>query len=304
MHVTERNDPPTDRPAAGDATSPRSSTPPSGASPVAPGDADLPWKATAERRDLWGPVQAPLEGTVHTPTGSAVGRPRRRGAGRALLVGALAGVAVLAVGIGASLAAPALVVAAALGVGVVAGGGTAVVAQARRPARGEGIEQAPEPSDGPGRAVLEEVLTATAGSRERVRTLRATAPDPAAGPVLDRAGALLTRVEALSRSEELAARRPGDGGLALLEGTATRYLPELLDAAEDTTRFLATFEGSARQEALTNLRGIGEQLEVLGEGIEGVEHDVVAGVTRSLDVHAEFLRRRFADQHVTPLIDL
>src|SRR5699024_11399455 len=78
-------------------------------------------------------------------------------------------------------------------------------------------------------------------------------------------------------------------------GMATRYLPELVDAAEDTVGFLATFKGSARQEALDNLTSIDDQLTVLGEGLERIEHDVVAGVSHSLEVHSEFLRTRFAE---------
>ena len=90
----------------------------------------------------------------------------------------------------------------------------------------------------------------------------------------------------------------------MLEGMATRYVPELVDAASDTLGFLQTFEGSARQEALDNLGSIDRQLNVLAEGVEQIERDIVGGVSRSLEVHSEFLRTRFADQHLNPIIDV
>src|SRR5690625_4050377 len=74
--------------------------------PVAPGHRDLPWKATAERRDLWGPTQRPLEGKVHSPANTAsIGRPRRRPLvtfGVPVLVGGLIGIGALVLGLGAA----------------------------------------------------------------------------------------------------------------------------------------------------------------------------------------------------------
>src|SRR5699024_3365539 len=64
-------------PHSGSATSTGTGTPAAGRSTPAPGDQDLRWKATAERRDLWGPIQKPLQGTVHSPTSRSVGPARR-----------------------------------------------------------------------------------------------------------------------------------------------------------------------------------------------------------------------------------
>lgn len=264
--------------------------------PTAPGEQDLPWKATAERRDLWGPVEKPLEGTVHTP--GAPRRGRLLGLGLPLLLGVVAGAATLLLGIGGIGG-----IALAAGVGVVAAGGSGLAVRALRPEPPLLEPAGAEVADGT-RTLLEGILRDAAAGHERIAGLRASSRDAAVGPVLGRAEDLYTRIEALARTEEVQSRRPSDGGLALLEGMADRYVPELLDAVEDTAGFLATFAGAAREEALTNLRGIDEQLTVLGESLEEIEKDLVAGVTRSLDVHAEFLRTRFADHHVTPTIDL
>ena len=40
---------------------------------------------------------------------------------------------------------------------------------------------------------------------------------------------------------------------------------------------------------------------MLSEGIDRIENDIVSGVTRSLEVHSEFLRNRFADDRRDPL---
>ncbi|MDN6399732.1 MAG: hypothetical protein L0K01_04665, partial [Brachybacterium sp.] len=96
-------------------TRPGSETPTSSSAQTsAPGDQDLPWKAPAERRDLWGPVQKPLQGTVHSPASKAVGRPRRSPLvrfGAPVLLGGLAAVATLVVGLGTGLAGPLLALA-------------------------------------------------------------------------------------------------------------------------------------------------------------------------------------------------
>ena len=90
----------------------------------------------------------------------------------------------------------------------------------------------------------------------------------------------------------------------MLEGMADRYIPDLLDALDENLGFLSSFEGGARETAVANLESIDQQLEVLGEGIERIEADVVSGVSRSLEVHSEFLKTRFSAQRVNPLIDL
>ena len=272
----------------------------------APGDQDLPWKATAERRNLWGPLEKPLEGKVHSPASKAVGRPRRSPLvrfGAPLLLGGLAAIATVVLGLGTAVAGPLLVLAAAAGIGVVTLGGSALVLNA--PRRSEDERPVLDASvTGSTRTVLERILAADAETRERSAQLRPRATVPGATHVLDDVDSLVTRIDALVGSEQLQALRPSAAEVTMLEGIACRYVPELVDAASDTLGFLQTFAGSARQEALDNLESIDQQLGVLAEGVEQIEGDIVGGVSRSLEVHSEFLRTRFADQHLNPIIDV
>lgn len=273
----------------------------------APGDQDLPWKATAERRDLWGPIQKPLEGKVHRPASTELSRPGRRNPlvswGIPLLLGGLAGAATLVLGIGFGIVGPLLALAAAGGISVVAAGGSglAISALGRTPSERPVLDAAIPDST---RTVLERILEATAETRRRTGALRPQATVPAATEVLDDVEALLTRIDALVGSEKLQSQRPSSGEVTMLEGMAARYVPDLVDATADTLGFLQTFVGSARQEALDNLSSIDRQLGVLSEGLEAIERDIVGGVSRSLEVHSEFLRARFADQHLDPIIDV
>ena len=308
--VSAGHDPSAERPHDGngrfpDPFAPASPSPSTGPRTPAPGDQDLPWKATAERRDLWGPVQKPLEGKVHSPASRGVGRPRRSPlvrVGAPVLLGGLAAIATVVVGLGTALAGPLLVLGAAAGVGALTLGGSALVLNAPRRAPEPALlgETVPEGT----RAVLERILEADATTRARVTRLRPQAVVPAATEVLDDVESLLTRIDALVGSEQLQSLRPSSGEVTMLEGMASRYVPELIDAASDTLGFLQTFEGSARQEALDNLGSIDRQLNVLAEGVEQIERDIVGGVSRSLEVHSEFLRTRFADQHLNPIIDV
>lgn len=310
MPVTDGNESSAHQPTTGDGTSPDPVAPDNSHAPqppVAPGHRDLPWKATAERRDLWGPTQRPLGGKVHSPANTAsIGRPRRRPLvtfGVPVLVGGLIGIGALVLGLGAALAAPLLVAGGALGAGVLAAGGSGLLLRATRPAPSSLLEADVDIAE-PTQQTLEKILQATATVRTRTSRLRTAVSEPTAGLALEHVDSLLRRIDALVGSETIQTLRPYAGELTMLDGMATRYLPELVDAAEDTVGFLATFKGSARQEALDNLTSIDDQLTVLGEGLERIEHDVVAGVSHSLEVHSEFLRTRFADQRLSPLIDI
>ncbi|MGY5765025.1 hypothetical protein ACXET9_07490 [Brachybacterium sp. DNPG3] len=298
-----------DRPAP--APAPASTPSPSpGPSPApGPGDVDLPWKATAERRDLWGPVEKPLEGTVRPPATQGAARTRRSPFvrfGVPVLIGAVLGAGTIAVGLAAAIASPLLVLGAGVGVGVLALGGSGVALNAGGGARR--IEAGPVlASTVPDstRTVLERILAADATSRGRVAALRPQAAGVAAATrVLDDVDKLLTRIDALVGTEQIQGLRPSSGEVTMLEGIAVRYTPELLDAASDVVGFLQTFAGTARQEALANLESVDRQLAVLSEGVERIESDVLGGVSRDLEVHAEFLRTRFADQHLNPIIDV
>ena len=298
--MSAERDPSAEEPTSGNSRFPDPFAP-------SPGDQDLPWKATAERRDLWGPVQEPLEGTVRSPASRAVGRPRRPPLvrfGAPVVLGGLAALAAAIVVLGTGLGGPLLALAAAAGLGAVTLGGVGIAVNAPRRGPGERPVLVASVPDGT-RAVLERILEADATTRERVARLRPGARStPSAALVLDDVESLLTRIDALVAAEQVQTLRPSAPEVTMLEGIAARYVPELVDAASDTIGFLQTFAGTARQEALTNLESVHRQLGVLGEGVEQIESDVVGGVSRSLEVHSEFLRTRFADQHVNPIIDV
>src|SRR5699024_5520794 len=242
-----------------------------------------------------------------SPASRAVGPSRRSPLvrfGVPVVLGGLAALAALAVVLGIGLGGPVLALAAAAGVGAVTLGGVGVAANRPLPAaEARPVLDASVPDST--RAVLEEILSADAAIREQVTGLRPQASStPTATSVLDHVEALVTRIDALVGAEQLQSLRPSSGEVTMLEGIACRYVPDLVDAAADTIGFLRTFEGTARQEALENLASVDQQLNVLAEGVEQIEADLVGGVSRSLEVHAEFLRARFADQHLNPIIDV
>ncbi len=309
--MSEGRDPSAQQPSSGSPRFPDPFAPgsPSSADGTAlpPGQRDLPWKATAERRDLWGPRQQALEGTVRPPTGSAVGPVHRSWLvrlGSPVVAGGLAALATVVVVLGTGLGGPLLALAAAAGIGILALGGTGIAVN-----RPIGTVQERHVLDASvlssTREVLERILEADAATRDKLAPLRPQASStPAAALVLEDVDSLLTRIDALVGTEALQALRPSAGEVTMLEGIACRYVPELVDAAEDTIGFLRTFAGTARRDALANLESVRAQLSVLAEGVERIEGDLVGGVSRDLEVHAEFLRARFADQHLNPIIDV
>lgn len=261
----------------------------------------------AGHRPAWGPPGDPLVGTVHAPLSTAVAVPRRRGRWLTTVVPTVLGgtfgiSSFMVLGVssligGAGLLAPLL---AGLGVGVVVGGGTAFLLRNRtqKPVR-LGATELPAGT----RAALEKIVHSTKHQRRSLTRMRRAKPGPAVRPVLNRAELLLQRINALVGSAALQSRRASDDDVLMLEGMAARYVPELVRALEDTAGFLSPVTGEAREKALTNLQSIDQQLAALGEELDRIEHDLVAGVTRSLDVHFEFLRRRLPDQAADPFED-
>lgn len=235
--------------------------------------------------------------------------PRRRGrwltVGVPVVLGGVVGIGsflVLGVGSligGAGLLAP---LAAGLGVGVVVGGGTGFLLRNRTPGPVRLSTASGEMPVGT-RPMLEKIVRSTKLQRRRLTRMRRRRPGPAVKPVLNRAESLLQRINSLVGSESLQSRRPSDEDVMVLEGMAARYVPDLVSALDDTIGFLGPVSDSAREEAFANLTSIDHQLAVLGERLDRLEGDVVAGVTRSLDVHSEFLRRHLPEQRDNPLID-
>lgn len=293
---------------------PRNVRPVQGRAPSRPGGIPGLPQAWARQRETWSQPQqrwAPPrnevhEGTILPPRSRALSKHRRRG--RWLTVGVptvlggtlgfttflILGVSSLVGGVG--LLAPTL---AGLGVTAVIGGGSAFLLRNRRPKRVTLSGSSEELTAGT-RAVFEKILHATSQQRRRLFRARRHTRGPLLTPVLDRADTLLQRIDGLLASGTLQSRRASDADVLALEGMATRYVPELLDALEETAGILTTVEGDAQRKAMTNLQRIEQQLTTLDARVARIEDDVVSGVTRALDVHQEFLRTRFADDEDGP----
>ncbi|MGO3479736.1 MAG: hypothetical protein ACTIOA_16360 [Brachybacterium tyrofermentans] len=274
-----------------------------------PGNRDAAWTPGAGGRPPWSPAGGPpLVGTVHAPFSTAMALPRRRGRWLTTVVPSVLGgtfgiSSFMVLGVssligGAGLLAPLL---AGLGVGVVVGGGTAFLLRNRpqKPVRLSGAAELPAGT----RTALEKIVRSTKHERRRLSRMRRSRPGPAVKPVLNRAEVLLQRINALVGSAALQSRRSSDEDMLMLEGMAARYVPDLVHALEDTVGFLSPVTGEAREKALENLQSIDRQLAALGDELDRIEHAVVAGVTRSLDVHSEFLKRRLPDPGADPFED-
>ena len=122
--------------------------------------------------------------------------------------------------------------------------------------------------------------------------------------VLDQLAGILTRIEGLAQTEAVQERDPSDGDLLMLEGIACRYIPELMDAVDDTFDFLAKFSGDALKDVQNNLETIHSEFGVMSETLEQLEQDVVRGVSHSLEVHSEFMRRRLKASDTPSIIDI
>lgn len=122
--------------------------------------------------------------------------------------------------------------------------------------------------------------------------------------VLDQLAGILTRIEGLAQTEAVQERDPSDGDLLMLEGIACRYIPELMDAVDDTFDFLAKFSGGALKDVQNNLETIHSEFGVMSETLEQLEQDVVRGVSHSLEVHSEFLRSRLKASDSPSIIDI
>lgn len=258
----------------------------------------------------WAPGQSPLVGKVHAPFSKAVVPRRRRG--RWLTHGVpsvLAGVvglsSFLTLGVsslvgGAGLLAPLL---AGLGIAAVVGGGSALLLRNRGPGPvrlGRSAVEIPAAT----RTMLEKVVKDSRQQRRRLQRMQRRARGSAISQILHHAETLLMRIDALLGSAAIQSRRASDPDVMLLEGMADRYVPDLVDALENTVGFLApTTTEEARERAIENLHSIDVQLSVLAVSIDRLENDIIAGVTRSLDVHSEFLRARFPEPSSDPFID-
>lgn len=255
------------------------------------------------------PLGGPLEGTIHSPRSRAVSRPRRRGrwltVGVPVVVGGTLGLsAFMVLGVaaligGAGLVGPTL---AGLGIAGAFGGGTGFLLRNRRPHRTLQVAASGSMPTGT-RTALEAILRTSRTQQRRITKVRRQVRHPAVRELTDRADLLLQRICALLATESMQSRRPSDDDVMLLEGMAERYIPDLVEALENTAGFLATDRAEAATRAQANLRSVESQLASLDAALDRVEDDLIAHVTRSLDVHSAFLDQRLASRSADPLLD-
>src|SRR5699024_306128 len=145
------------------------------------------------------------------------------------------------------------------------GGGTGYLLRNRRPQPVQLGRSAAEIPAGT-RTMLEKIVKDSRMQRRRIQRMQRRARGSAVTQILQRAETLLLRIDTLLGSPVLQSRRASDTDVMMLEGMADRYVPELVDALEDTVGFLApTTTEAARARAIENLHSIEEQLVVLGE---------------------------------------
>ena len=265
----------------------------------------MPWKSGGAPQ---GAARGPLEGKIHSPYSKAVSAPRRRGRWLtvgvpSVLGGSLGLGSFLVLGISSLIGGGGLLIPLAAGVGdaAVIGGGTGLLLRNRAP-QAVRLNRAAGEIPAATRATLEKIVKDSRSQRRRLHQVRRQTASPAAKQILQRTETLLMRIDALLGSASLQSRRSSDGDVMALEGMADRYIPDLVDALESTVGFLSpSTPEAARDKAIANLESIDQQLDVLSEGIDRIEDDIVSGVTRSLEVHSEFLRHRFADDRRDPL---
>lgn len=265
----------------------------------------MPWKSGGAPQ---GAARGPLEGKIHSPYSKAVSAPRRRGRWLtvgvpSVLGGSLGLGSFLVLGISSLIGGGGLLIPLAAGVGVAAviGGGTGLLLRNRAP-QAVRLNRTAGEIPAATRATLEKIVKDSRSQRRRLHKVRRQTSSPAVKQILHRTETLLMRIDALLGSASLQSRRSSDGDVMALEGMADRYIPDLVDALENTVGFLSpSTPEAARDKAIANLESIDQQLDVLSEGIDRIEDDIVSGVTRSLEVHSEFLRHRFADDRRDPL---
>src|SRR5699024_6850709 len=164
---------------------------------------------------------------------------------------------------------------------VVVGGGSAVLLRNRRPQPVRLSAAGAEMPVGT-RTMLEKTVKSTTRQRRQLARVRRKRPDPAAAPVLSRAGALLQRIDAWVASTRLLSRPPSASAVRVLESIRAPDLPGLVSAWEGSVARLAPSPGAARDKAFAHLETFPEQLHAPGEDIAPIETDVGAGATRSL----------------------
>lgn len=177
------------------------------------------------------------------------------------------------------------------GLGLMIGGGGAALAIPAKPD--------PEPTDAERvAAALNEIRAGAIAQGERVRALGSplwrgstSETGAAAKKCLMAACEQLHGVASLP---DIIARSHVDGDILLLRAIATETLPNVVGLAVENDRMYPSASPDARAEIASLTEGIGDQARILSEAVGRIESDVVAGTSRDIRQHLEYVRARFA----------
>lgn len=188
----------------------------------------------------------------------------------------------------------------AAGIGVVIGGGGAALAMPAKPD--------PEPTDAERVAAsLNEIRAGAIAQGERIRGLRSAMwRGPAGETGAEAKGRLMAVCEKLhgvASLPDIASRAHVDGDLLLLHAIATETLPNVVSLAAENDRMYPSASSEARIEIAALAEGIGEQARILSEAVGRIESDVVAGTSRDIRQHLEYVRARFAKLDIEDAAD-
>jgi hypothetical protein len=175
------------------------------------------------------------------------------------------------------------------GLGIVIGGGGAALAIPAKPD--------PEPTDAERIAAsLDEIRVRAVTEGERIRGLRSPLwrEGETGASAKRRLMAACEQLHGVASLPDIVARTHVDGDILLLHAIATETLPNVIGLAVENDRMYPSASPAARSEISALAEGIGEQARILAEAIGRIESDVVAGTSRDIRQHLEYVRARFA----------
>ena len=93
---------------------------------------------------------------------------------------------------------------------------------------------------------------------------------------------------------DITSRSHVDGDLLMLHAIATETLPNVVELAVENDRMYPSASAEAKKEIAALAGGISEQARILSEAVGRIEADVVAGTSRDISQHLEYVRARFS----------
>ena len=159
----------------------------------------------------------------------------------------------------------------------------------------------PEPTDAERVAgVLGEIRASALAQGERIRALKSmmwragSQEDGAAAKAKKRLLGVCQRLHGIASLPDIVERTHVDGDLLMLRAIATETLPNVVALAAENDRMYPSASPEAKRKIAELADGIGEQARILSEAVGRIESDVVAGTSRDISQHLEYVRARFS----------